>query len=168
MTKRRQSNIVAIIVLIIAVYFLISSFSINVDGGYPKIVCIALIVFAIWDLIQNFLDGRQEKKIPHHEMTEAEMTTEELAQHMVEEHEENVPWTDLVAVIVIAFGSLLLWKPISFLFAGILAMMALSIYKKRPVLKSLIVSICTVIIIQLIFRNIFTIPLPTPVWWPKF
>lgn len=90
------------------------------------------------------------------------------AADMVEEHEEKVPWTDLVAVVVIAFGSLLLWKPISFLFAGVLAMMALSIYKKRPILKSLIVSVCTVVVIQLIFRNIFTIPLPTPAWWPRF
>lgn len=168
MTKRQQSNIVAIIVLFISVFFLISSFFIKVDAGYPKTICIALIVFSILDLIQNYIDGCQEKKIPYHEMTEAEMTTEELAQHMVEEHAEKVPWTDLVAVIVIAFGSLLLWKPISFLFAGTLAMMALSVYKKRPVLKSLIVSICTVIIIQLIFRNVFTIPLPSPAWWPKF
>ena len=168
MTKRQQSNIVAIIVLITAAFFLVSSFSINVDGGYPRIVCVALIVFTIWDLIQDYLEGRQEKRIPHHELTEAEMTTEELAQHMVEEHEEKVPWTDLVAVVVIAFGSLLLWKPISFLFAGVLAMMALSIYKKRPILKSLIVSVCTVVVIQLIFRNNFTIPLLTPAWWPRF
>lgn len=168
MSKRQQSNLVAVIILLISAYFLIASFSISVDGGYPKIVSIALIVFAVLDLLQNIIEAKQESKRYHHEMTEEEMTTEELAERMVSEHEEKVPWQDLVAVIVISFGSLLLWKPISFIFAGILAFMALSIFKKRPIIKSLIIAICTVIVIQLIFRNIFTIPLPSPKWWPMF
>lgn len=168
MTKRQQSAIVAIIVLLLSASFLIGSFFIMVDGVYPRIIAIGMIAFCVIDLFQNFAEGRAEKKLPHHELTETEMTTEELAQHMVEEHEEKVPWKDLVAVVLTAFVSLILWRPISFFFAGIIAMMAISLYKKRPIIKSLIISVCTVVIIQIVFRNIFTIPLPSPGWWPKF
>lgn len=168
MSKRQQSNIVAVLVLLVSVFFFVESLSISVDGGYPKVICVALAILSAWDFIQNYLDAREERKLPHHELTEDEMTTEELAEHMVSEHDEKVPWQDLVAVVIISFASLILWEYISFLFAGILAIMALSIYKKRPILKSLIVAVCTVVIIQLIFRNIFTIPLPSPSWWPMF
>jgi len=78
---------------------------------------------------------------------------------MAKKAEETVPWQDLATVIAIAFTSLILWKPLSFLFAGGLGMLVLSLYKKQPLFRSILLATCTVIVIQLIFRNIFTIAL---------
>ena len=167
MTHRQQSNLVAFICIIIGVCFFILSFKIKTDGTYPKIVCVALVVLSIISIIENGLEAAREEKNPHRELKEEEMTTEELATHMAKEHEEKVPWMDLIVIIATAFGSLILWKPISFIFAGALAVLVISIYKKRPILKSVILAVCTVVVIQLIFRNIFTIPIPSPSWWPR-
>ena len=169
MTHRQQSNLVAALCIAIAAFFFINSFSINIDSGYPKVICIAIVVLSIVTIIETITEARKEASSPkQRELTEEEMTTEELAEHMAKEVEESVPWQDLVVVIAVSFISLILWNLISFIFAGALAILALSLYKKRPAVKSILLAICTVIVLQLIFRNIFTIPLPSPSWWPYF
>ena len=153
----------------LSIFFFVDSFTVKIDGTYPKVICLAIIALAVITILETMKEARKEASHPQqHQLREEEMTTEELAEHLAKEVEEKVPWQDLVMVIAVSFGSLILWKPISFLFAGALAIFSISVYKKRPLIRSAVLSACTVVILQLIFRNIFTIPLPSPSWWPYF
>lgn len=168
MSKVRQSNIAMIFFLLLAVVFYCGSSSIAVDGDYPKIVSIGLLVLSAIGLAQSFIETRGAGDENARTIGIDAMTTEELAEHMVAQHEEHVPAVDIAAVMGISLISLFLWESIGFIFAGAAAIMALSLLKKRPIFKSLIISVATVLVIQLIFRNIFSIPIPSPSWWPYF
>lgn len=168
MTHRQQSNLICVLMLAVAAFFFYCSFNVNADGVYPRVLCVLIALLACVSVFETTMEAKKEAKHPHHEIKEEDMTTEELAEKLAAEAQEPVSWKDVVVVAVVAFGSLILWQPLSFMLAGFLGMMALSVYKKRPLLKSAIVSILTVLVIQLIFRNIFTIPIPSPSWWPYF
>lgn len=169
MSHRSASNIIAGICAAGAAFFFIESLSIRIDGGYPKLLCVVLFLLCAYTIVQNVVEGRAEaKKGGVQELKEEDMTTEERAEHMAKEAEEAVPVKDLAVVIAVSFGSVLLWKPLSFVVAGALGLFIISVYKKQPILKSALLAVCTVIVLQLVFRNIFAIPIPTPSWWPRF
>lgn len=168
MTHRQQSNLISALVLGVAAFFFYCSFEIRTDAVYPRVLCIAIAVLSLITIIQTVAESRREAKHPQHKLEKEEMTTEELAEQMAKEAEEKVRWQDILAVTVIAFVSLILWEYVSFLFAGMLGILALSLYKKQPIIRSVLIAVITALAIQFIFRNIFTIPLPSPSWWPYF
>ncbi len=167
MTHRQLSNLFCIFFIIVAAFFFYFSFSIHADAIYPRVLCIVLALLACTSVVETIYDKKKEAQ-KHYELNESEMTTEERAEKMAEEAQEPVHWQDIIVVILVSFVSLLLWKPISFLFAGFLGMIALQLYKKQPIIRSVLISFFTILIMQLVFKNIFVIPIPSPNWWPYF
>ena len=151
-------------------FFYFHSYGFNNDTKYPRIIIISVCLLSIIVLLQSYSDIRNEKKaiIDNEDNEDNEISTKEIAIQLVKESEEKAPVMDLAVLIITSIGTLFLWKLISFMGAASICMMTLYLYKKQPLVKSLITTITTVLVIQFLFRNVFTIPLPSPDWWPYF
>ena len=166
MTHRTESILWSSIIAVVMLIFLYLSFSLRFGAMYARVTIVATLSFALISLILSLRQKEPEKTT----YSEEELENMEVAEraHALEVMEEGrTPFlsADLLLVIAVSFASALLWEPVSFVYAGFLALLVLFLVKRQPVLKSLIVAAATICIIQYVFGNIFQIPLPSPSWW---
>lgn len=168
LSHRVQSNLWSVFIILAMVFFFNKSFDIKNDAWYPRVMIIAVTVMAVLVLVQSYFERKEEERLKAIVRSDDELSTEELAIKMAKEAEEPTPYKDLIFMVGIAVITLFLWEKLSFMLASSICMMGLFLYKKQPIVKSIIITIVTIMLIQISFKNFFTIPLPSPTWWPYF
>lgn len=152
MTYEKLSRMWAVVIILVMAFFLLISRNLKFAAAYPRIMAITTILLGIVTIVLSFRSERESEK------------TEEKGDTITKFDKESI--ITIGILLVVPLVSLMLWDVLGFICSAFLCLSGLFIYKKQPIIKSIIVAAALVVTIQYVFGTLFQVPLPMPSWWP--
>lgn len=151
MTYQRLTRTVAAFTGIMLLFLIYHSFSLKGGKAYAQSVLFIALILVVVVFVNSLLKSRTEKR-------------------SLEEQKAAYPPIFSPKILVLMLLPILItisWKLLFFLGGSAIGLFILFRLNKLAMVKSVLLSICITVAIQIVFVNLFMISLPTPGWWPR-
>jgi hypothetical protein len=149
LTKRQAELLCAWVILAFSLIMLWVSQQLEHGAVYPRTTLIATAFFA---LVVMITASRNKHRDNTDNSAGAGVSTEK---------KSSCRLLLLIVAPIVYFG---LWPVIGYVLSSLLFMIGLLSYFKYPLVKGIVVSVVVTLTINVVFKTILQVPLPTPDW----